>query len=160
LISYIFDATDGKVARIKGNGSAYGAWFDISIDRLNLVIISLAISYTLFITHDNILFMLLNSLFLGIAFIGWESRYNIDIYNLKFPINLKEKVVLSPYEKWCLKKGVIKQPISLPEIFLFYLIFIPHLNNELSIVSIIVIVLLLFLRLCQQQIFWFNVANR
>ena len=160
FISYIFDATDGKVARIKGNGSAYGAWFDIAIDRLNLVIISSAISYTLFIAHDNLLFMVLNSLFLGMAFIGWESRYNIDIYKLKFPIKLKEGVVISSYEKWCLKKGVIKEPISLPEMFLFYLIVIPHLNNELGVISIIVMTLFLFLRICKQQIFWFNVANR
>ena len=40
FVAYIFDATDGKVARIKGNESIYGSWVDTFIDRFNLVIIS------------------------------------------------------------------------------------------------------------------------
>jgi hypothetical protein len=160
FIAYIFDATDGKVARIKGNGTAYGFWVDTFIDRFNLVIISSAISYNFFVTYNDFHFLLLNSIFLGLAFIGWESRYNIDFYKLKFSINLKENRVMSSYEKWCLKKGLVKEPISLPELFLFYLLVVPHLNNELSIICIIVVIFLLLARLCKQQIFWFNVANR
>jgi len=160
FVAYIFDATDGKVARIKGNESIYGSWVDTFIDRFNLVIISTAISYNFFVMYDNIGFLLLNSIFLGLAFIGWESRYNIDFYKLKFNINSKEEKEMSSYEKWCLKKGLVKEPISLPEIFLFYLLIIPHLSNQLSMICIVVVILLLLVRLCKQQIFWFNDINR
>ncbi len=160
MLSYILDATDGKVARIKNIGKIYGAWFDILVDRLNLLFISSAISYNLFILHDSIIFIILNFMFLGIAFIGWESRYNIDIYKLKNKINKIDKIKLSNYEKWCFDRGLIKDPISLPEIFLFYFIFIPHLNFTISLTCIIIIISLLIIRLIKQQLFWVHESNR
>ena len=78
LISYIFDATDGKVARITKTGKPYGAWLDICIDRINLVLITTAIAYNFYLNTDEVLIVFLNSLFLGLTFIGSESRYNID----------------------------------------------------------------------------------
>ena len=110
--------------------------------------------------YDNIYFLVLNSFFLGLAFIGWESRYNIDFYKLKFSVNIKESAKMSAYAKWCLKNGLVKEPISLPEIFLFYLLILPHLNETLSLISIIGVLFLLIIRLCKQQIFWLNVTNR
>lgn len=160
FISYILDATDGKVARIKGNGTIYGSWVDTFIDRFNLVIISSAISYNFFVLFDNIYFLVLNSIFLGLAFIGWESRYNIDYFKLKFSVSLKVSTKMSAYAKWCLKNGLVKEPISLPEIFLFYLLILPHLSEILSLISIMCVIFLLIIRLCKQQIFWLNVTNR
>ena len=160
-IAYIFDATDGKVARIKGEGAIYGSWVDIFVDRFNLVIISTAISYNFFVIYNEAYFFLINSIFLGLAFIGWESRYNIDAYKVRFSVHPKEDAELSSYTKWCMRKGLVKEPISLPEIFLFYLLFIPQLNSKsLTIVAISVVIFLLVIRLFKQQIFWFNVTNR
>ena len=160
LISYIFDATDGKVARIKKIGKVYGSWFDIFVDRCNLLLISSAISYNYFVLYDDIIFVILNTFFLGIAFIGWESRYNIDIYKFKNDIRDNQNYKESRYEKWCKDRGLIKDPISLPEIFLYYFIIVPHLSETVSFFSLIFIILLLCLRVFKQQTFWINVINK
>lgn len=157
FISYIFDATDGKVARITKTGKPYGAWLDIFIDRINLVLITTAIAYNYFSNTNDVNMVLLNCLFLGFAFIGWESRYNIDYYKLKHNINNVDTGNNSKYANWCKKKGVIKAPISLPEIFLFYLIIAP--SFKLEIYSLMIIILFLFLRIVLHQKFWFNVVK-
>lgn len=157
FISYIFDAVDGKVARITKTGKPYGAWLDICIDRLNLVLITTAIAYNYYTNTNDVTIVFLNCLFLGLAFIGWESRYNIDYFKLKN--NIKEVNIESDskYAKWCKDKGVIKAPVSLPEIFLFYLIIAPNLNIELYTLS--VIIFFLALRIILQQKFWINVVE-
>lgn len=152
FISYIFDATDGKVARITKTGKIYGAWMDICIDRVNLVIITTAIAYNSYLIDDTIYVILLNNIFLGLAFIGWESRYNIDYYKLKVGKNQNLLTNLSKYDKWCKVKGVIKAPISLPELFLFYLIIAPLINLEL--ISIVILIFFLLIRIIAQQKFW------
>ena len=49
-------------------------------------------------TYNDIIFVILNTIFLGIAFIGWESRYNIDIYKLRHKIYGDDNLNLSKYE--------------------------------------------------------------
>lgn len=158
FVSYIFDATDGKVARITKTGMPYGAWLDICIDRLNLLLISTAIAYNNYNYTNNVTLVFLNCLFLGLAFIGWESRYNIDFFKLKNNIPSKiAKKSYSKYEKWCKKKSVIKSPVSLPEIFLFYLIIAPLFSIEFQ--SLIIIIFFLLLRIIFQQNFWLSVTK-
>jgi len=158
FISYIFDATDGKVARIKKTGKVYGAWMDLFIDRVNLVLISTAISYNYFATTNNVSLIFINSVFLGIVFIGSESRYNIDLFKLKHNMNdLKVDLKKSKYLKWCENQGLIKYPISLPELFLFYLIFAPYLKIEYP--SLIFISFFLIGRIVMQQKFWIDVIK-
>ena len=138
FISYVFDALDGKVARIKETGRPYGAWLDICIDRFNLIIITTSIAYNVYVKSGDVNIIFLNCFFLGFAFVGWESRYNIDYYKLKHMF--KESVTRnhSKYHKWCQKKGIIKAPISLPELFLFYLIFAPIFKIEFYTLSMII----------------------
>ncbi len=157
FISYIFDATDGKVARIKKNGNVYGGWFDIAIDRVNLTLISTAISYNYFLQHDSTFLVFLNCIFLGISFIGSESRYNINIYMLKN--NIKDSVTppVSSYGRWCERMGLIKEPISLPELFLFYLIISPQFGIEK--ITLLIAIFMLGIRLIKQQLFWINVTK-
>jgi phosphatidylserine synthase len=157
FISYIFDATDGKVARITKSGKPYGAWLDICIDRLNLVLITTAIAYNYFSNTNEMSIVFINCLFLGFAFIGWESRYNIDYYKLKNNHSDKTMVANSKYEKWCKDRGVIKAPVSLPEIFLFYLILAPNFKIELY--TLIFITFILAIRIILQQKFWINVIK-
>ena len=158
LLSYIFDAIDGKVARITQKGKAYGSWLDIFIDRINLVLISTAIAYNYYQYTNDVSLIFLNSIFLGLVFIGSESRYNINYYKLKNNTeNEIKKQKKSKYEEWCDKKGLIKSPISLPELFLFYLIISPQLKIEKY--SIIVLIIFLIIRIIAQQKFWFNVSK-
>ena len=153
FISYIFDAIDGKVARIKGSGKPYGEWLDMAIDRLNLLFISTAIAYNYFVAFEDVSLLFLNSFFLGLFFIGSESRYFINLYKLKNSITepIKNK---SKYQKWCKKNGLINEPISLVELLLFYLIIAPQF--EVEFYSCIIIILFFILRILKQQLFWKN----
>jgi len=154
VISYIFDATDGKVARLKKVGKIYGAWFDICVDRINLTLITTAIAFNVYSQNNSIDMLLLNNLFLGLAFIGFESRYNIDLYKLKNNYQEQNQHKLSKYGNWRKKYNLVKEPISLPEIFLFYMVLSPLFHIEIFIVSIAI--LLLILRVLKQQLFWKN----
>lgn len=155
LISYVFDAIDGKVARLTNTGKVYGAWLDIFIDRTNMVLISTAISYNFYITNQDYRLMLLNSFFLGFLFIGFESRYNIDFY--KYKKNFKVDSPKSKFKIWCKKKGLIYEPISLVEIFIFYIILSPLLGIELY--TCVATILFLILRIIKQQFFWKYVSK-
>lgn len=158
-ISYIFDAIDGKVARIKKTGKPYGSWFDVLIDRINLTLISTAIAFNYYNELGDVIMLVLNGFFLGLAFIGWESRYNIDIYSLNNGMKTsKELKPTSKYSKWTFKHGLDISPISLVEVFLFYLIISPILKIEL--IAIIFAIFMLILRLIMQQKFWYEISRK
>lgn len=155
FISYVFDAVDGKVARITKVGKPYGAWFDIAVDRINLTLISTAIAYHNYSVNMDFSILVYNTFFLATSFIGSESRYQIDLYKLKNQFDDKEKNSRSTYEEWCKSKGLINEPISLPELFLFLLIVSPQFGMEK--VAFILVTGFLCLRLIKQQFFWINV---
>ncbi len=159
FVSYVFDAIDGKVARLKGTGKVYGSWVDVFVDRVNLTIISTSIAWNYFMGSGNEIILLLNGLFLGLAFIGWESRYNIDLYKIKTGIDSNiEKPVQSGYAKWTLKNGLDISPISLVEIFLFYLIVSPLIHIETE--ALCIAIFFLIVRIIRQQKFWYDVSNK
>ncbi len=150
LISYLFDAIDGKVARLTKTGKPYGAWMDIFIDRIILVFISTAIAYNYFVeTNDNKL-LILNSILLGLVFIGSESRHQINMHKAK--IKTQESEPNSNYKKWCKAKGLVYEPISLVEVIIFYLIIAPLLGIEFY--ASLVVIAFLILRLLKQQLYW------
>lgn len=157
FVSYVFDAIDGKVARITKTGTPYGAWFDIAIDRVNLTLISLAISWTHYTTKEDVSILVLNLIFLALTFIGSESRHQIDVYKRKTNYQEKKQVQPSSYDKWCMQKGVEKEPISLPELFLFLLIVAPQFGIEKT--TFIIVILFLLARILKQQLFWFHVTK-
>lgn len=42
-VSFVFDCMDGKIARLKGNGSAFGSWLDYVFDRLRVTVCAVAL---------------------------------------------------------------------------------------------------------------------
>ena len=42
-VSFVVDCMDGKIARLNGTGSMFGAWFDFMFDRLRVFICALAL---------------------------------------------------------------------------------------------------------------------
>ncbi|MBT3155587.1 CDP-alcohol phosphatidyltransferase family protein [Streptomyces sp. CHD11] len=42
-VSFILDCMDGKLARLKGNGSAFGAWLDYIFDRVRVLVCAIAL---------------------------------------------------------------------------------------------------------------------
>jgi CDP-alcohol phosphatidyltransferase-like enzyme len=42
-LSFLVDCMDGKIARLNGTGSMFGAWFDFMFDRLRVIVCSVAL---------------------------------------------------------------------------------------------------------------------
>ncbi len=42
-LSFVVDCMDGKIARLNGTGSMFGAWFDFIFDRIRVIICTLAL---------------------------------------------------------------------------------------------------------------------
>ena len=104
FIAYIFDAIDGKVARIKGLSSSFGMWFDIAIDRINIII--LLVSYSILYSSHSVYFFTI--IFMGLFFLGFESRYNIQFDKLNKGFALSNPAT-SAFEENDLKKGFYGQ---------------------------------------------------
>ncbi len=55
--SFVLDCMDGKIARLKGNGSLFGAWFDYVFDRLRVVVCAVALMGGQYAKTDDIAFL-------------------------------------------------------------------------------------------------------
>src|SRR3954452_23969169 len=42
-LSFVVDCMDGKIARLNGTGSMFGAWFDFMFDRLRVILCTFAL---------------------------------------------------------------------------------------------------------------------
>jgi CDP-L-myo-inositol myo-inositolphosphotransferase len=54
-LSSIIDGCDGEIARLKFQGSPFGAWFDTILDRYVDTAISIGIGYSFWLTHPGVL---------------------------------------------------------------------------------------------------------
>src|SRR4051812_10073948 len=52
-ISFVLDCMDGKIARLKGTGSVFGAWLDYVFDRLRVVTCAVALMLGQYAKTDN-----------------------------------------------------------------------------------------------------------
>ncbi|GAA2602009.1 hypothetical protein GCM10010435_96650 [Winogradskya consettensis] len=53
-LSFVLDCMDGKIARLKGTGSVFGAWLDYVFDRLRVVVCAVALMGGQYAKTDNI----------------------------------------------------------------------------------------------------------
>jgi phosphatidylglycerophosphate synthase len=60
-LSFVVDCMDGKIARLNGTGSIFGAWFDFVFDRLRVFVCALALFGGQFLHTDNIVYLWLLS---------------------------------------------------------------------------------------------------
>lgn len=165
FFSYIFDAIDGKLARLKKSQSLYGAWLDTVVDRL--VFFSLIIGLANQIPSQYALIISCTLIFL--FELGFESRYNIQAVTLKKLIkeNKTQEILnwhasrddaettpKNKYEMWLDKNGLIKNPFSLVELLITLFIISPLLGLyfEFSLFAICI----LFFRILVQQKFWID----
>jgi phosphatidylglycerophosphate synthase len=56
-VSFILDCIDGKIARLKGTGTAFGMWLDFSFDRYKFWICAAALAYGQYSRTGEILFV-------------------------------------------------------------------------------------------------------
>ena len=52
-VSFILDCIDGKLARLKGNGTVFGGWLDYVFDRIRVLFCALALMGGQFLPHDD-----------------------------------------------------------------------------------------------------------
>ncbi|MFE3555797.1 CDP-alcohol phosphatidyltransferase family protein [Streptomyces sp. NPDC059193] len=57
--SFILDCMDGKLARIRGNGSLFGGWLDYMLDRVSVLCCALALGFGQWLRHDEPGYLLL-----------------------------------------------------------------------------------------------------
>jgi phosphatidylglycerophosphate synthase len=55
--SFVVDCMDGKIARLNGNGSMFGAWFDFMFDRLRVIVCAAALFGGQYARTGNDLFL-------------------------------------------------------------------------------------------------------
>jgi phosphatidylglycerophosphate synthase len=56
-VSFVLDCIDGKIARLKGTGSAFGMWLDFSFDRYKFWICASALAYGQYQRTGEVLFV-------------------------------------------------------------------------------------------------------
>ena len=61
-LSFVLDCMDGKIARLKGNGSVFGSWLDYVFDRLRVVTCAIALMGGQYAKTDNIHYLWLAGL--------------------------------------------------------------------------------------------------
>tara|TARA_B110000879_G_C11184113_1_gene520286 strand:- start:8864 stop:9577 length:714 start_codon:yes stop_codon:yes gene_type:complete len=71
-VSYAFDCSDGVVARITGKTSAFGAFFDITLDRINVMILYSGLG--IYININNDISLLENTIFLFSAIFYYQYQ--------------------------------------------------------------------------------------
>ncbi|GAA3739687.1 CDP-alcohol phosphatidyltransferase family protein [Salinactinospora qingdaonensis] len=58
-LSFVLDCMDGKIARLKGNGSVFGAWVDFVFDRIRFFGCMLALLIGQWAATGNVLYLIL-----------------------------------------------------------------------------------------------------
>ncbi|MEU4244356.1 CDP-alcohol phosphatidyltransferase family protein [Actinoplanes sp. NPDC026619] len=56
-VSFIVDCMDGKIARLNGTGSIFGAWFDFVFDRIRVFICALALFGGQYVQSERIIYL-------------------------------------------------------------------------------------------------------
>ncbi|MEU8875587.1 CDP-alcohol phosphatidyltransferase family protein [Streptomyces javensis] len=72
-VSFIFDCMDGKLARLTGTGSVFGAWLDFVFDRIRVLVCSVALMGGQYARTDDVLY-----LWLALAVASLDALRYID----------------------------------------------------------------------------------
>ncbi|WSC95637.1 CDP-alcohol phosphatidyltransferase family protein [Streptomyces sp. NBC_01754] len=92
-LSFIFDCIDGKLARLKGNGTVFGGWLDYVFDRIRVLFCALALMGGQYLrTHSE--YYLLAAL--AVVFLDMLRYVDaLQIYKMRMSMRMKiEKVTL------------------------------------------------------------------
>jgi archaetidylinositol phosphate synthase len=105
--SYVLDCSDGVVARITNKSSKFGAFFDVTLDRLNVMIVFFSIGLYHYSTNDFSLISFLLFIISSLLFLQYQIMSSLRPFYFpelkgymknKENISLKNKVVKIIYE--------------------------------------------------------------
>ncbi|MFF5301039.1 CDP-alcohol phosphatidyltransferase family protein [Streptomyces sp. NPDC013161] len=96
-LSFILDCIDGKLARLKGNGTVFGGWLDYVFDRIRVLFCALALMGGQFLRTDDERFLLAA---LAVVFLDMLRYVDaLQIYKMRMSMRTKiEKVTKSRAE--------------------------------------------------------------
>lgn len=96
-LSFILDCIDGKLARLKGNGTVFGGWLDYVFDRIRVLFCALALMGGQFLRTDDERYLLAA---LGVVFLDMLRYVDaLQIYKMRMSMRTKiEKVTLERAE--------------------------------------------------------------
>jgi phosphatidylglycerophosphate synthase len=65
-LSFVLDCMDGKIARLNGTGSMFGAWFDFIFDRVRVLICAVALMAGQYVATGNVAWVWLCAAVIGL----------------------------------------------------------------------------------------------
>ncbi|MFF2407073.1 CDP-alcohol phosphatidyltransferase family protein [Streptomyces sp. NPDC058092] len=92
-LSFILDCIDGKLARLKGNGTVFGGWLDYVFDRIRVLFCALALMGGQYLRTHNEFYLLAA---LAVVFLDMLRYVDaLQIYKMRMSMRMKiEKVTL------------------------------------------------------------------
>ncbi|MEW9702156.1 CDP-alcohol phosphatidyltransferase family protein [Paenibacillus sp. SI8] len=113
-ISFTLDCMDGKISRLKGTGSIFGAWMDYILDRTRVAICAFALIYGQYQPSGAIIYFYLGAL---ICFLD-STRYMNSLLVYKSLNEMRKKIDQANYTLQIEKKAIPIDEINLKEDFL------------------------------------------
>lgn len=96
-LSFILDCIDGKLARLKGNGTVFGGWLDYVFDRIRVLFCALALMGGQFLRTDDERFLLAATAVVFLDMLRYVDA--LQIYKMRMSMRTKiEKVTKSRAE--------------------------------------------------------------
>lgn len=87
-ISFVIDCMDGKIARLKGNGTSFGMLLDISLDHVRVALCGVALTFGQFRLTGDVAYLYLLSLFL----IAYFARHINALHLYKLRREMRKKL--------------------------------------------------------------------
>jgi phosphatidylglycerophosphate synthase len=90
-VSFILDCIDGKLARLKGNGSVFGGWLDYVFDRIRVLFCALALMGGQFLRTSESIYLLAA---LAVVFLDMLRYVDaLQIYKMRMSMRAKIEAV-------------------------------------------------------------------
>ncbi|MGW1012881.1 CDP-alcohol phosphatidyltransferase family protein [Streptomyces termitum] len=90
-VSFILDCIDGKLARLKGNGSVFGGWLDYVFDRIRVLFCALALMGGQFLRTDEPVFLLAALVVVFLDMLRYVDA--LQIYKMRMSMRSKIEAV-------------------------------------------------------------------
>lgn len=86
-ISFILDCIDGKLARLKGNGTIFGGWLDYVFDRIRVLICALTLMGGQFVQNDEEVYLLAALVVIFLDMLRYVDA--LQIYKMRMSMRTK-----------------------------------------------------------------------
>ncbi|MET9855067.1 CDP-alcohol phosphatidyltransferase family protein [Streptomyces sp. NPDC006450] len=86
-LSFILDCIDGKLARLKGNGTIFGGWLDYVFDRIRVLICALALMGGQFVQNDDEVYLLAALVVIFLDMLRYVDA--LQIYKMRMSMRAK-----------------------------------------------------------------------